>query len=343
MAFGDYFLKHGKFNKKGRKAIRKAGFASGTEFRNSLGDGTQTTQTLADALARGPQKPDETVADQAAPAEESEAPPANPAEGLVAQGADMSSQGRQIMTRPMKAESNLYNQGSTMFGRGQNFFGDMFKQANFAQDPRLGQRMQDLLGKQEKQARGELDQYFATGEPAARARSEIAQNDVDAAATGMTGSLSNNQRQAAVERGLIRDKANAQLALGQNLRGNVLNQMDQARGANLGLANLFGQSGLGATGQGIGATGQAGQLEQGRVGLGANIAGQGFDQQAKGIGIGSDLGQRDFENRMTRFNTMNQLMQQILANIQGNKQNKYTQEQIKQMQDSMGGGFLGMF
>lgn len=340
--FGSAYLKTGSFTKGGRKKIFDAGFNSMDEFKKSLGDGPQTKQTLADALAKGPQrqaaKPPAEATD--ATKQESAVMP-SPAEGLTAQGADIATRGRSVMDKPSAAETNLLAGGQDAYSQGRLNLSDMLAQAGLAQDPRIGQASQDRLNKQESQARQELDQYFMTGDPAAKARSQIAQNEVDAAASGMTGSARmDNQRQAAVERGLIRDRANAQLALGQNLRSNVLNQLDQSRNANLGLASLFGQIGTSGMGTGLNAIGQAGQQGQSRLGLGATLAGQGFDQQAKAIGLGSDLSQREWENQMNWFNTMNQIRQQNLANIQGNKQNEYTRQQIEEMQRQKPPGLL---
>jgi hypothetical protein len=326
--FGQKFLNTGKFGKKGKEAIKAAGFDNVAAYKASLGEGKQTKGTLASALQAGPQA--QAPVQEAAPAQPSEA--SQIGTGLVQQGLETRGMGRDLVTNPNEQAQALQGMGQQAFGQSNQFIGDMREQAGFAQDPRLGQRMQDLLQQQEQQARGELNEYFATGDPARRARSQIAQADVDASVTGMGGSLSDNQRQAAVERGLISDRANAQLALGQQLRGTQLGQLDQARGANLNLANMFGQQGQGMAGIGTSAMGTAGQLGLGQIGLGSQMMGQGFDQQVRGVGTGSDLAQRDFENRFNTWMAENNARQQSLANIQGHKGNQLTKRQIRDIQ-----------
>jgi len=341
--FGQKFLETGALGAKGLKKIQKAGFADEAQWKASLGDGPQTKGTLASSLYKGPnwKPPGETPTEPNTDTSPTEANQIST--GLVEHGVDTAKQGKDLLEGENESAKTLLDVGKQTVGQAQDFLGNFREQGDFAQDPRLGQRMQDLLSNQERQARSELDQYYATGEPARKARAEIAQNDVDAASTGMTGSLSSNQRQAAVERGLISDRAGAQVALGQKLRENRLGQIDQTRSANLGLANLYGNQGMQGINQGISAIGTGGGLGLNQKQIGAQIGGQGFDQQTKGVQIGSDLAQRDWENQMREYILQNQINQQNLGNIQGNKQNKYTRQQIEEMMGGMGGGFLGLF
>jgi hypothetical protein len=340
MAFGQQFLESGRFGKKGLNKIRGAGFADQKDFLTTAGLASGSSiGSLSDALAKGksgfakqtltPNEPVPVPQEQGMPSIE---------QGLVSQGAATSNFGNSFMNQGQGLANTANEAGSNFLNSSQGDFTNMLRQSQMAEDPRLSGNIQGILDQQRGQMKSNVENYFNTGDPAQIAASKQAQNNVDAQATGMTGSNSANQTNAAVQRGLIRDKASALLGVDQAANQNVIGQLDQTRAGSQSLAALFGNQGTTRGGLGLSALNSGSNINNQYANTGANIANQGFQNQLAGINAGAGLRQQDYNNNMNSFMTQNQIMQQILQNIQGNKANQYSKAQAEKLFNLMQGG-----
>jgi hypothetical protein len=258
--------------------------------------------------------------------EEQAAAPQGPgvAESLVGQGVDLSNAGTQILKQPNLGVDPTLRAGNKLAEGG---FGDIGAARGFAQHAagRSG-NIQNTIAQQMGAAQGDIQNYF-NAQPLDTLRSRMSHLNAQNVASGRMNSRSGNEMGAELQRGLIRDQANALLGSNNQFRQAQLSELGQQRQTDLGLASLMSGQGLGQTQQGVGAFGQAGTLDNQTKQLGANIMNQGFQNQ---------LGSLNFLNNaeMQRFQMQNQLLQQLLANIQGNKQNKQTMDLIQQQIDN---------
>ena len=305
--FGSAFLRTGKFGAKGRQKIRDAGFANVSDFlsyNNIDRDNTsnQTTLSLSDALAKGK------AAAPIAPAVGTTAPttPAGPTitENLAGQGV------------------NLANQGADITGQAQGNFANSFLNAQQANNPTLPEGLAGLLSKQRLGNQENIRNYYNT-KPLDILRSKLGQQAVDAQQTGLTGSRTNNQIQAELQRGFVGDRANALMNAENLANQNELEQLNQGRGANVSLASMFGTQGAQQLGAGLGARNQ------------------GFQNQLDALKTGAALSQQDFTNAMTALTTGNQISQQTLQNIQAAMANKFSREQTEKMMEILQAGGAG--
>lgn len=113
-----------------------------------------------------------------------------------------------------------------------------------------------------------------------------------------------------------------------------------------GLANVYGDYSLGASGLGSQNANNLGNLGLGQQQVGATNMNTGLDAQNAGIGQG--LASTGLEAQLKQAQSVlgNQYMQQILTNLLGDKNNKYNKDLIAQilpyiMQSGGGGGILG--
>lgn len=338
--FGAGFLKKGKFGKKGRKQIKKQGFGSVSDFLEQAGvsaggrlpkapQQTKLTNTLNTGF-QAPQAPTNTDPVQ----------PQNPdtpsvADSLTQQSTDLTNAGANILNNGNAATQPLLNAGNNFHTGAQQDFGkvDSLAQAARAQ----GQVILDANGRQQGEADQDIQNLF-NAQPLDTLRSNIAQQNSAAQASGRTNSRSGNEKSAELQRGLIRDQAAARLGSNNQFRGQEFQELNNQRNTDLALGNQFSKQGLGQGELGNQALQAGGNLSNDTNALGANIFNQGFQNQLGSLGFINNASNQN-------FNSQNQLLQKALANIQGaksNRQSKALQEQIlKAQQDAADqGGFF---
>lgn len=306
--FGSAFLRTGKFKTAGREKIRNAGFSNVKDFLSTNNfdptnrDGL-TTQSLANALAKG-KPPAATVAPTTAAA-----PVPTITENLATQGV------------------NLANTGVDVQNQAQGSFGNSLLNANQANNPALSSGVSNFLNAQRLNNQDNIKNYFNT-KPLDVLRSRLGQQSVDAQQTGLSGSRTDNQIQAALQRGFVGDRANALMDADNLANQNQLDQLNQGRNTSVGLAGMFGQQGA----------------QQLAAGLGTQN--QGFQNQLDALKTGAGLSQQDFNNALQSLMAGNQISQQTLQNIQAAAANRFnksmTQQQFdlqKQMLESQQGSW----
>lgn len=274
-------------------------------------------------------------------------PQPDPASGQIAanltrQGVNTANFGNQFMKKAGEYSRGSTDAGNEFIQGSRGDFAEMMNQARMANDPRLSANVSDMLGRQLTGAQSDVERYFTEGDPVRKAAARMAQGNVDALVGGTAGSRGARQIDAEIQRGLIRDKAAALLGVNQQNRQNELDQLNQARAANLGLANTFGQTGTSRGNLGINALGQGANILNALTATGGSIANQGFQNQIAGIQTGSALDQQKWQNDMATQQWLAQLEQQKLQNIQANKANKFNKKNTRKMMEqalaAQGGG-----
>lgn len=307
MAFGQAFLRTGKFGRKGRNKIRKAGFANTQDFLtgSELDQNTASLQSLSDALKGNKAAPVQPAQEEAAATPVQTQPTIT--ENLVGQGVNLANRGSDIL-----GNQNTSNQSGSSFAKA-------FANAQNSLNPNIAENANSLLNQQFANTREDIDNYFS-GDPLDEFRSQIGQDAVDAQQSGLINSRSANQIRAGRESSLIDARARELLKARQNFNANQINQLDQQRAASSGLASLFSNQGV-----------QQGNLANQEAQIGSQLANQGFQNQLAGLQLGSNLSQRDFDNAMRSFTLGNQISQQDLQNINAAKANKFSRKRAEQL------------
>ena len=320
--FGNKFLNTGKFGKKGKQQIKKAGFANVADFLNQAGVSQDSRlpqatiqnklQTTANAGYQAPPPPATT--DQDPVQSQNPTPPAQPSvgQGLMQQVTDLTNQG-----------ANILNNQNYQTGAQQDFGKvDAAAQAARAQ----GANILNTLNTQQQAADQDI-QNFYNAQPLDTLRSNMAQMNALNQASGRTNSRSGNELSAELQRGLIRDQAGARLNSNNLYRQATVGEMGQQRALDQNLAGMYSGQGLGQ-----------GQLGNQSNQIGANIFNQGFNNQLNTLGFLNNLS-------MQHYNVQNQLLQKAYANSTAARQQREAMDLMQQQfeaQQQGGGFFSGM-
>lgn len=350
--FGKSYLNTGKFGKKGKKQIKKAGFGGVQDFLNQAGvnqqaankamqDGGQITgmksnfqNTLAQGMPANNTNPP--TQDPVQPQNPTQ-PPQQPgiAEGLTQQSTDLTNVGANILNNGNPASQPLLNAGNNFQTGAQQDFGkvDALAQAARAQ----GGNILNTLGQQQQAADQDIQTLF-NAQPLDTLRSNVAQLNSAAQASGRTNARSTNELGAELQRGLLRDQAAARLGSNNQFRAQTVGELNNQRTTDLALGNQFSSQGLGQGNLGNQALSAGGSLINDTNTVGANIFNQGFQNQLGSLGFINNAAQQT-------FNSQNQLFQKALANMQGAKQNRqskaFRDAMLKAQQEAaQGGGFF---
>ena len=346
--FGKRFAETGKFGQKNRRKIKKK-FGSVNNFLEQAGVnrgsrvGRGSIQnSLQSTFSGGPQpnQPTQPPAPVAPPTPTPQQPNQDPvqnqqgnlASGLLQQGTDLSNVGANILDQGNPASNPLLNAGSNFQQGSITDFGKVNTAVGNARN--LGQQSLSTIADQQLAADQDIQNLF-NAQPLDTLRSNISALNTANQASGLSNSRSGNELSAELQRGLIRDQAQARLGSNNQFRQATLNELNNQRGLESGVANLFSGQGIGQGQLGNQALSQGGNLVNATNQLGANIFNQGFQNQLQGLGFINNAAQQNFQ-------TQNQLLQQALANIQGarsNRQaNQFRQEQLDLLKDAQGGG-----
>jgi len=336
--FGKKFANTGKFGKKGRKKIRNK-FGSVQNFldQGGLQRGVSTQQQARDAFNAGPTQQPTVAPPSPQPTQPSQDPVQNQQQnvgtGLTQQATDLTNVGANILNQGNPASQPLLNAGNNFQTGAQQDLGKVDALAGAARAQ--GQNILNTLSQQQQAADQDIQNLF-NAQPLDTLRSNLAQLNSAAQASGRTNSRSTNELNAELQRGLIRDQAAARLGSNNQFRDATINELGNQRQTDLGLGNLFSSQGLGQGNLGNQSLLGGGNLINNTNQLGADIFNNGLNQQFNALGFINNAAQQN-------FNTQNQLLQKALGNIQGAKQNRQTQNLIQQQLEAAqqgGGGFL---
>jgi hypothetical protein len=347
--FGQSYLKTGKFGKPGKEAIKSAGFtvqdflkqANVNQNNAMLAKNPQSfKQTFQQTLNAGNpnvKPPNQDPVQPQNPNPEPTQQPQGPgvAEGLLNQSTDLTNVGANILNNGNPASNPLLNAGNNFQTGAQQDFGKVDFLAQQARNQ--GQTILNANARQQAEADQDIQNLF-NAQPLDTLRSNLAQLNSAAQASGRSNSRSGNEINAEIQRGLIRDQAAARLGSNNQFRGQEFQELDRQRTTDLALGNQFSGQALGQGNLGNQALSLGGNLINDTNTVGANIFNQGFQNQLGSLGFINNAAQQS-------FNSQNQLLQKALANRIGAKQNRQT----KALQDAMlalqqqqaeGGGFL---
>lgn len=255
-------------------------------------------------------------------------------EALINQSVDLTNAGGEVLNNPNLGVDPTLAAGNQLTQGG---FQDLDAARN--QASQVQQQSADILARiPELQAAADEDisNYFS-GQPLDDTRSRLAALNASNLTSGRANSRSGNEIDAELQRGLIRDQANARLTSNNQFRQAELGERNNARQATLNIASLLSGQGLNQATAGVNANLGAGNLANQTTQLGANIFNQGFQNQLGALNFVNDAA-------MQKFTLQNQLLQQILANVQGSKQNKQSMDLMRQqleMQNQGGSGIWG--
>jgi len=345
--FGQKYLKTGQFGKAGKQAIKTAGFATPEDFLKASGvSGGRLPQAsmqskMQNTLKQGYQAPQNTpTQDPVQP--QNPTPPAQPpadpglGQGLMNQAVDQTNAGADILNNGNPATDPLLGAGNNYTTGAQQDFGKVDFLAQQARNQ--GQVILNANARQQGEADQDI-QNFYNAQPLDTLRSNLAQMNSAAQATGRTNARSTNELGAELQRGLLRDQAGARLASNNQFRGQEFQELDRQRTTDLGLGNMYSGQGLGQGQLGNQALSAGGQLVNDTNRVGNEIFNNGFQNQLGTVGLINNLSQQN-------FNTQNQLLQKALANITGSRQNRQSMDILRQQlamqqQAAQGPGFWG--
>jgi hypothetical protein len=340
--FGAKYLNTGKFGKKGRQAIKAAGYTNAKDFLAQSGvEGSRLPQTsiqktLQSTLAAGNQ-PAQPTTPTPPPAPETPAPPAQNSipNSLIQSATDQQNAGAKIMNEGNVATNPLLNAGANYQTGAQQDFGKVDTLAGAARAQ--GSNILNTLSNQQVAADQDIQNLF-NAQPLDTLRSNLAQMNSAAQATGRTNSRSGNEVSAELQRGLLRDQAAARLGSNNQFRQATVNELGNQRTTDTGLAGMFSGQGVNQGQLGNQAINSAGQLQNDTNRLGADIYNQGFQNTLGGLGFANNAA-------MQSWNARNQVLQQYLANQQGQKMNRQAKNQFErqmqaQMEAAQGPGFM---
>lgn len=337
--FGKKFLNTGKFGKKAKKKIKRQGFSGVQDFLGQANFNPNTRDTFANkqnrlqgAFNSGPQ----TAAPAQPTAPQTQDPVQNQqgiANSLIQQSTDLTNAGANILNNGNPASQPLLNAGNNFQVGAQQDFGKVDALAGAARAQ--GQTILDANTRQQAAADQDIQNLF-NAQPLDTLRSNLAAQNAAAQANGTSNSRSGNELAAELQRGLIRDQANARLTSNNQFRGQEFQELNNQRATDLALGNQFSQQGLGQGGLGNQALNAGGNLINNTNTVGANIFNQGFQNQLGSLGFINNAANQQFQ-------TQNQLLQQVLANTQGakkNRQEKALRDQLLEQQAQQSGGGL---
>lgn len=219
-------------------------------------------------------------------------------------------------------------------------------QAGMAQDPRLGRGMRNTLNQQLNRNLNNNEILFGSGSQAmSDFNNRLQQGRANEFATGLVGSKSAASREGKVFSDLQRARAEADIGAFNNFDANTLNQLDNQRQTNMGLAGLFDgraagdiNAAQGFANTSVGANSAAGQTDLGNRQLGADMMNQGINNQQRNNAFGADLMQRDFDNATNSFTLGEQVRQQDLENKIGRNSRRFDRQMIQDMMNMGSGG-----
>ena len=239
---------------------------------------------------------------------------------IVKSGVDLTNIGSGILKNPNEQANTLQNQGNQTYGQGFSDIGATYGLANSARG--YGDIIQNLINSNQQAAQQDVSNYY-NAQPLDTLRSNISNLNANLANTGGYSSRSGNNMRANLERGLIRDQAEANLAVNERARAAQEAEQSAQRSTDTGLAGLFSGQGQNLLNTSANQLQASGNLQDQRTGLGSNIYNQGFQNIMQALGFNNDILTQAFDRE-------NALRTQNLANILGDKLNNRT---IREMEE----------
>jgi hypothetical protein len=233
---------------------------------------------------------------------------------IVKSGVDLTNIGSGVLKSPNQQANTLMNQGNQTYGQGFSDIGATYGLANSARG--YGDIIQNLINSNQQAAQQDVRNYY-NAQPLDTLRSNISNLNANLANTGGYSSRSGNNMRASLERGLIRDQAEANLAVNERARAAQEAELANQRNTDTGLAGLFSGQGQNLLNTSVNQIQASGNLQDQRTGLGANIYNQGFQNIMQALGFNNDILTQAFDRE-------NALRTQNLANITGDKQNQFS-------------------
>lgn len=233
---------------------------------------------------------------------------------IVKSGVDLTNIGSGILKNPNEQANTLMNQGNQTYGQGFSDIGATYGLANSARG--YGDIIQNLINSNQQAAQQDVSNYY-NAQPLDTLRSNISNLNANLANTGGYSSRSGNNMRANLERGLIRDQAEANLAVNERARAAQEAEQSAQRSTDTGLAGLFSGQGQNLLNTSANQIQASGNLQDQRTGLGSNIYNQGFQNIMQALGFNNDISTQAFDRE-------NALRTQNLANILGDKNNQFS-------------------
>ena len=233
---------------------------------------------------------------------------------IVKSGVDLTNIGSGILNSPNEQANTLQNQGNQTYGQGFSDIGATYGLANSARG--YGDIIQNLINSNQQAAQQDVSNYY-NAQPLDTLRSNISNLNANLANTGGYSSRSGNNMRANLERGLIRDQAEANLAVNERARAAQEAEQSAQRSTDTGLAGLFSGQGQNLLNTSANQLQASGNLQDQRTSLGSNIYNQGFQNIMQALGFNNDILTQAFDRE-------NALRTQNLANIQGDKNNQFS-------------------
>lgn len=233
---------------------------------------------------------------------------------IVKSGVDLTNIGSGILKNPNEQANTLQNQGNQTYGQGFSDIGATYGLANSARG--YGDIIQNLINSNQQAAQQDVSNYY-NAQPLDTLRSNISNLNANLANTGGYSSRSGNNMRANLERGLIRDQAEANLAVNERARAAQEAEQSAQRSTDTGLAGLFSGQGQNLLNTSANQLQASGNLQDQRTGLGSNIYNQGFQNIMQALGFNNDILTQAFDRE-------NALRTQNLANILGDKNNQFS-------------------
>jgi hypothetical protein len=239
---------------------------------------------------------------------------------IVKSGVDLTNIGSGILKNPNEQANTLQNQGNQTYGQGFSDIGATYGLANSARG--YGDIIQNLINSNQQAAQQDVSNYY-NAQPLDTLRSNMSNLNANLANTGGYSSRSGNNMRANLERGLIRDQAEANLAVNERARAAQEAEQSAQRSTDTGLAGLFSGQGQNLLNTSANQLQASGNLQDQRTSLGSNIYNQGFQNIMQALGFNNDILTQAFDRE-------NALRQQNLANVLGDKLNNRT---IREMEE----------
>jgi hypothetical protein len=241
---------------------------------------------------------------------------------IVKSGVDLTNIGSGVLNSPNQQANTLQNQGNQTYGQGFSDIGATYGLANSARG--YGDIIQNLINNNQQAAQQDVSNYY-NAQPLDTLRSNMSNLNANLANTGGYSSRSGNNMRANLERGLIRDQAEANLAVNERARAAQEAELANQRNTDTGLAGLFSGQGQNLLNTSANQIQASGNLQDQRTSLGSNIYNQGFQNIMQALGFNNDISTQAFDRE-------NALRTQNLANIQGDKLNQFSKDiQRRQM------------
>jgi hypothetical protein len=239
---------------------------------------------------------------------------------IVKSGVDLTNIGSGILKNPNEQANTLQNQGNQTYGQGFSDIGATYGLANSARG--YGDIIQNLINSNQQAAQQDVSNYY-NAQPLDTLRSNISNLNANLANTGGYSSRSGNNMRANLERDLIRDQAEANLAVNERARAAQEAEQSAQRSTDTGLAGLFSGQGQNLLNTSANQLQASGNLQDQRTSLGSNIYNQGFQNIMQALGFNNDILTQAFDRE-------NALRQQNLANVLGDKLNNRTIREIEE-------------